>query len=49
MPFNWDKIKKSCNEFIIINSEKDEDVPANHGMILHKRLNGKFYLMKAYD
>lgn len=49
IPFNWNKIKQNCNEFIIINSAKDEDVPVSHGKLLSKRVDGKFYLEKRYD
>ena len=37
-PFNWDKIKKSCNKFYVINSDDDPYIPLSIGKDLAKKL-----------
>tara|TARA_Y100000310_G_scaffold291208_1_gene318992 strand:+ start:2570 stop:3130 length:561 start_codon:yes stop_codon:yes gene_type:complete len=40
--FDWKKIKKNCNKFIVINSKDDPYVPFEEGKKLADRLNAEF-------
>lgn len=38
-PFIWNKIKKSCTKFVVINSDNDEYIPLSIGKDLAQNLN----------
>jgi uncharacterized protein len=44
--FDWDKIKKNCKEFHIINSNNDPYVPTEKGEELAEKLNVKLTIIK---
>ncbi len=39
--FNWEKIKRNCKEFIIINQKNDDWVPFQHGEDLARYVDGR--------
>lgn len=44
-PFNWGKIKKSCNEFVFIASDNDPyDCGERHAKVMHQNLGGKLII-----
>ncbi|MCX6774529.1 MAG: GNAT family N-acetyltransferase [DPANN group archaeon] len=44
--FDWDKIKKNCKKFYVINSDDDPYVPLQRGKELAKNLKAKLVVMK---
>jgi len=40
-PINWQKISKSCEKFVAINSDDDPYIPLEHANILRKELGAK--------
>jgi uncharacterized protein len=42
--FDWDKIKKNCNKFILFNSKDDPYVPLKKGQELSNILNGELII-----
>jgi hypothetical protein len=42
--WDWNKIKSSCREFIIVYSDNDPYVQMRHAKTLHRRLSGKLVL-----
>ena len=41
-PFNWKKIKDSCNQFYFVHSDNDQyECGVDQGMIFHQHLNGE--------
>lgn len=45
-PLNYEKIKKSCKNFVVINSDDDPYVPVKFGEILRDKLGAKLIIMK---
>lgn len=46
-PFNWEKIKNRCKEFIFIHSDNDPYVSLEHGEFLKEKLGGKLVILKG--
>lgn len=47
-PFNWEKIKNSASEFILIYSDNDQyDCGERHGRILHSKIGGRLIIKKG--
>lgn len=47
-PINWEKAKRVCKKFVIINSEDDPYVPADNGIRLKNNLNAKKILLNGF-
>lgn len=45
-PFDWNKIRKNCKRFYIINSDNDTYVPLEKGRILAKNLGAELMVLK---
>lgn len=45
--FDWEKIKRNCKEFIIINQTKDDWVPLQHGKDLGRFVGGELVIVKG--
>jgi len=47
-PFDWEKIKKSAKEFVLIYSDNDPyDCGMRHGRIIHSKLGGELVIKKG--
>lgn len=44
--FNWEKIKRSCEDFVFIHSDNDPYVDLRHGEFLEEKLGGKLVILK---
>ena len=52
IPVNWNKVKKNCNKFIVLQSNDDPYVSINHAYILKEKLNAETIIqngMKHYS
>jgi len=45
--FNWEKIKKNCKEFIVMNQTNDRSVPLQHGKDLANNVGGKLEIVEG--
>lgn len=46
-PFNWQKIKNSCGEFVVINSDNDPYISISIGEDLAKKLNTELIIERG--
>lgn len=47
--FDWEKIKKNCSNFIVLNESDDSVVPLSHGEKLAKALRVKLNIVPGYS
>ena len=45
--FEWNKIKKTANKFVVLNQTQDPWVPIKHGKLIAKELNTRLILVKG--
>lgn len=47
--FDWEKIKQSAGQLVVINQTEDDAVPLQHGKDLVRRVNGELVVVKGSD